>query len=206
MPESTSYKLPTWAPRLQKSQIEQLYKRSGQGLIDEELIDDVGYSLYSRCLSMLEVRQAMLGQPLCPSCGNTAQLDEGADAFVRCTNCDWLCPWALYKKSYQHKKLFAGGLTPFVEEFVQKFPATRSYRQRLVLIDNLIHRFHWESDGATDGRPGATSLIEGKMKDIMPFLDRLTYGDNIPPEIARTREAWRQKWDQNAWSKGKGQS
>ena len=206
MPDNRNYQLPTWAPRLKKSRIEQLYKRSGQGLIDEELIDDVGYSLYSRCLSMLEVRQAMLGKPLCPGCGNTAHLDEGTDSFVRCANCDWLCPWALYKKSYQHKKLFAGGLTPFVEEFVRKFPATPSHRQRLVLIDNLIHRFHWESDGATDGRPGATSLIEGKMKDIMPFLDRLTYGENIPPEIARTREAWRQKWRQNAWSKGKGQS
>ena len=148
----------------------------------------------------------MLGNPLCPSCGATAQLDEEPTPFARCANCGWLCPWELYKKTYQRKKLFAGGLTPFIEEFVQKFPATRSYRERMALIDTLIHRFHWESDGVADRRPGATSLIQGKMKDIMAFLDRLSYGDDIPPEIALTREEWRRKWRVNAWSRGKGQA
>ena len=81
----------------------------------------------------------------------------------------------------------------------------RSYRERMVLIDQLIHRFHWESAGVEDGRPGATSLIEGKMKDIMAFLDRLNYGDHIPPEIEHTREEWRKKWRANAWSNSKGQ-
>ena len=76
----------------------------------------------------------------------------------------------------------------------------------MLLIDSLIHRFHWESENVVDGRPGATSLIEGKMKDIMAFLDGISYGDNIPPEIERTREEWRRKWRENAWSQGKGQS
>jgi len=76
---------------------------------------------------------------------------------------------------------------------------------RRVLIDTLIHRFHWESDGQAAGRPGATSLIEGRLKDIMPFLDGLSYGDDTPPEIARTREEWRKKWRANPWSSGRGQ-
>ena len=205
MSDNSNYQLPVWAPRLRKVQIERLYQRCGQGLLDEELIDDVGFSLYSRCKSMLQVREAMLGNPPCPSCGGTAHRDKEPDPFVRCPNCGWLCPWALYKKTYQRKGLFAGGMTPFIEEFVRQFPATHSHRERMVLIDTLIHRFHWESDGVTDGRPGATSLIQGKMKDIMAFLDRLSYGDDIPPEIAQAREAWRRKWRENAWSSGKGQ-
>lgn len=88
---------------------------------------------------------------------------------------------------------------------MRQFPATQSYQERMVLIDSLIHRFHWESDGITDGRPGATSIIQGKMKDVMAFLDHLSYGDNIPPEIDRTREEWRRKWNENGWSKGRGQ-
>ncbi len=44
------------------------------------------------------------------------------------------------------------------------------------------------------------------MKDIMPFLDRLSYGDDIPPEVARNREEWRRKWRENPWSSGRGQS
>jgi hypothetical protein len=206
MSENSSYQLPVWAHRLTKLQIERLYQSCGQGLLDEELIDDVGFSLYSRCISMLQVREAMLGNPLCPRCGAPAHVDEDPAPFARCADCGWNCPWELYQKTYQHKGLFAGGLEPFVRDFVRDFPATHSYRERMVLIDTLIHRFHWESAGVTDGRPGATSLIQGKMKDIMAFLDRLSYGENIPPDIAQTREAWRKKWRENAWSRGKGQA
>ncbi|MEZ4640730.1 MAG: hypothetical protein R2873_24870 [Caldilineaceae bacterium] len=49
-------------------------------------------------------------------------------------------------------------------------------------------------------------MIEGKMQDIMAFLDRLSYGEDVPPEIEQTREAWRKKWRENAWSQGRGQS
>jgi hypothetical protein len=68
--------------------------------------------------------------------------------------------------------MIIGGMKPFVLEFVQKFPKMKSPSDRLILIDTLIHRFHWESDRGS-GRPGVAGLIEGKWKDIMPFLDKL---------------------------------
>ena len=206
MSASGTYQLPVWAPRLRKLHIQRLYQSCGQGLLDEELVDEVGFALYSRCISLLEVSEAIRGNPPCPRCGATAQIDSAPDPFARCTACGWLCSWDEYQKTYQRKGLFAGGMEPFVKDFVHKFPATRSYPQRMVLIDTLIHRFHWESEGIDDGRPGATSLIEGKMKDIMAFLDDLTYGDKVPPEIEQTREEWRRKWHENAWSSRKGQA
>ncbi len=205
MSESSSYQLPVWAPRLRKTQVEQLYLSCSQGFLDEEMIDRVGYAFYSRCLSILQVYDAICGKPPCPNCGKPAQVDEEDVPFARCAHCGWACPWALYQKTYQHKGLFAGGLIPFVKDFVRDFPATHSYRERMVLIDSLLHRFHWESDGVTDGRPGATNLIHGKMKEVVAFLDRLSYGDDIPPELESTREEWRKKWRENAWSSGKGQ-
>jgi hypothetical protein len=205
MSDNNNYLLPVWATRLRKIQIERFYQSCGRGLLDEELIDEVGFALYSRCISMLQVREAMLGTPPCPGCGAPAQLYEDPVPFARCAKCGWVCPWDLYQKTYQLKGLFAGGLEPFVRDFVARFPATHSYSERVVLIDSLIHRFHWESTGSTDGRPGATSLIQGKMKEVVDFLDRLSYGDNIPPELDQTREEWRRKWRKNAWSKGKGQ-
>lgn len=176
------------------------------GLLDEELVNEVGFALYSRCISMLQVYEAICGDPPCPRCGATARVDEEPVPFARCASCGWVCPWDLYKKTYQHKGLFAGGLLPFVRDFARDFPVTQSHYERMVLIDNLIHRFHWESTGVTDGRPGATSLIQGNMKEVVAFLDHLSYGDAIPPEIAQTREEWRRKWEENAWSRGKGQS
>jgi hypothetical protein len=205
MADTSTYQLPRWAPRLSKVQIQRLYQSCGRGLLDEELIDDVGLSLYSRCISMLKVSEAIRGNPPCPRCDTTARVDKAPSSFVRCANCGWMCPWDQYQKTYQRKGLFAGGLEPFVKDFVHRFPASHSSRERLVLIDSLIHRFHWESAGTDDGRPGATSLIEGTMQDIMAFLDRLSYGDGIPPEIERTREEWRRKWRGNAWSRSKGQ-
>jgi hypothetical protein len=205
MADTHTYQLPVWAPRLSKVQIQRLYQSCGRDLLDEELVDDVGFSLYSRCISMLKVSEAIRGKPPCPVCETTAQLDQESIPFVRCANCGWMCPWDQYQKTYQRKGLSAGGLEPFVKDFVHRFPATHSHRERMLLIDRLIHRFHWESDDVDDGRPGATSLIEGKMKDVMAFLDRLSYGDDIPPDIERTREEWRRKWRENAWSRGKGQ-
>ncbi len=205
MPDISPYRLPVWAPRLSKLQLQRLYQSCAHDLMDEDFVTDVGFSLYSRCISMLKVSEAIRGNPPCPVCEATAHVDTDPHPFVRCAKCGWMCPWDQYQKTYQRKGLFAGGLEPFVQEYVHLFLVTRSARERMLLIDRLIHRFHWESDGIEDGRPGATSLIEGKMHDVMAFLDRLSYGDTVPPEIERTREEWRRKWRANAWSKGKGQ-
>ena len=206
MAHTPIYQLPVWAPRLSKVQIQRLYQSCGRDLLDETLIDDVGFSLYSRCISMLQVSDAIRGNPHCPVCDTMAQVEQDSLPIVRCAHCGWRCPWEQYQKTYQRKGLFAGGLEPFVKDFVHSFPATQSHRERMLLIDRLIHRFHWESENVEDGRPGATSLIEGTMNDIMAFLDGISYGDTIPPEIERTRAAWRRKWRENAWSHGKGQS
>lgn len=201
------YKLPVWAYRIRKSEIERLYISCGSGLLDEDLIDEVGFGLLARCISMLQVAEAIRGRPVCPQCSAGAEVRDmyEPNATALCRNCGWQCPWKKYQKTYQRKGLFAGGMESFVRDFVNKFSATRSHREKLVLIDTLIHRFHWESATGSGGRPGACSLIEGKMKDIMPFLDRLSYGENIPPDVQQTREEWRRKWTQNPWSKDTGQ-
>jgi len=207
MADRTDYQLPVWAYRLRKSQIERLYKSSGRGFLDEELIDDVGFSLLARCQSIFQVTEAIRGRPPCPNCGATAQLDKKSiPTFAKCGECGWECPWALYQKTYQRKGLSGGGgIESFVRDFVKKFPVARSHGEKLVLIDTLIHRFHWESATQANGRPGVSALIEGRMKDTMAFLDRLSYGDDVPPEVNRMREEWRRKWAGSPWSKGKGQ-
>ena len=205
MAGENDYILPVWAYRLRKAEIERLYASCANGRLDGELIDSVGAGLYARCVSMLKVSEAIRGRPPCPVCGTACPVQWRADAVAECSECGWSCPFALYKKTYQRKGLFAGGMESFIRDFVRKFDASKSPRERLVLIDSLIHRFHWESGESAGGRPGATSLIEGKMKDVTAFLDRLSYGDNVPPEVARTREDWRRKWRANPWSQGKGQ-
>jgi len=205
MSGSTEYQLPVWAPRLRKAQIERLYKSCGDGRLDEDLIDDVGFTLYARCKSLLEVGAAVRGRPVCPKCETPVKCGSGPQAMLECPACDWTCPWKAYQKTYQRKNLNAGGMAPFVREFVEKFCATHAHVDRLVLIDTLIHRFHWESGGEGGGRPGVSNLIEGRMKQTMAFLDHLNYGEQIPREIEQAREEWRKRWRRNPWSQGKGQ-
>jgi hypothetical protein len=85
---------------------------------------------------------------------------------------------------------------------MRRSESTRLYGEKLVLIDTLLHLFHWCSD---QGRPLATALIEGDMKGTMAFLDRLSYGDELPDAVNRTRAEWRRAWAENGWSHGRGQ-
>jgi hypothetical protein len=52
-------------------------------------------------------------------------------------------------------------------------------------------------------RPGACCLIEGKLKDIMPFLDALSYGENVPEDVQATREEWRKVWRDSRWNRSR---
>jgi hypothetical protein len=198
------YRVPTWAPRVRKDQIERLYKGSATGVIDEDLVDEVGHGLYVRCQSMLEVSEIRrTGRPRCPECSAVLPARTwAANEMLRCPSCAWICPARAYDRTSSRKNLGTGGLDDSIREFMKRFKSTRSYGEKLVLIDALIHLFHWSSE---QGRPLATALIEGDMKGTMAFLDRLSYGDDLPEDVNRTRAEWRRTWARNGWSHGRGQ-
>lgn len=74
--------------------------------------------------------------------------------------------------------------------YVATLPALRSSREKMLWIDRLIHRFHWEGIQRALGQSGAASLIEGRAHRVNAFLDELTARANDPALQASTR-AWR---------------
>ncbi|MEZ4835179.1 MAG: hypothetical protein R2873_24865 [Caldilineaceae bacterium] len=112
MTDKGTYRLPVWAHRLRKSQIERLYQSCSQGFVDEELIDEVGFALYSRCLSMLEVREAMFGRLPCPGCDAAAQIDDGPDPLHDAPTAGGAVLGICTKRPINAKDFFSGGLTP----------------------------------------------------------------------------------------------
>jgi len=54
--------------------------------------------------------------------------------------CGWECSRAAYTKTFKYKKLHAGGMQPFLDEFVKKFPIARTSGEKMILIDTLIHK------------------------------------------------------------------
>jgi hypothetical protein len=120
---------------------------------------------------------------------------------LRCEHCGWELTWGQYFRTIQHKQL--SGAEPVLElfrDFVMRFPRAHTPQEKMVLIDTLIHGFHWAAKyGPT--RPVAANLIEGRLPDVIRFLDRLTYGNGSTRGIADTRAGWVEK-SQNArgWS------
>lgn len=186
---TSSNRLPKWAPRVAKNEIRRLYEADAQGIYDLDLIDEVGYGLLARCESFITANRATAGELPCPECGHTVQRQE----VLRCA-CGWTLPWADYFATIQHKQL--SGAEPVLElfqDYVTAFPAARTPQEKMRLIDRLIHGFHrfYKTNGPT--RPVAVNLIEGRLSEVVAFLDRLTYGDQSTPGM---REVYAE-WDKN---------
>ena len=186
---TASNQLPRWAPRAERRKIRRLYETDAQGITDLDLINEVGYSLLARCESFITANRARDGELPCPVCGQMVRREE----MLRCP-CGWTLPWADYFKTIQHKQL--SGAEPVLKQFrdfVQAFPRAQTPQERMLLIDRLIHGFHsyYKTDNPT--RPVAVNLIEGRLNDVVAFLDRLSYGDK---STAGTKETYTE-WDKN---------
>jgi predicted RNA-binding Zn-ribbon protein involved in translation (DUF1610 family) len=192
---------PIWAPKVHRAKIRLLYERDAQGIADLELIDEVGWALWSRCDSILTVTAAHYGQVLCPTCEAVIYRQErwSVDEVVECPKCGWSISWSVYHRSYRGKQLFGANAVPDFETFHQAFPRSQTAREKMVLIDQLIHAFHV---GLKEiGRPAAANLIEGSLKNVIHFLDALSSGEVSAAGLDDSRSAWRETITAADWAK-----
>lgn len=196
--------IPTWSPRVKMSKIRRLYESDARGIHDEELLDDVGYGLLCRCESFIAANEACDGKAICPCCGEFVTHQMRADENLQCS-CGWRLPWRTYYKTiHPRQQLLGGGKTligPF-GDFIRGFPKARTYRERITLIDQLIHGFHGylESIGTDDQdvrRPTGVMLIEGKLATVVQFLNDLTYGPQSTAGLEEMRKEWLRGIDAN---------
>jgi hypothetical protein len=186
-------RLPSWAPRVAQHKIHHLYETDAQGIYDLALIDEVGYGLLARCESFITANRARGGELPCPECGQAVRREE----TLRC-GCGWELSWADYFKTIQHKQL--SGAEPVLEQFrafVEAFPRARTPQAKMLLIDRLIHGFHYYLKTGRPTRPVAVNLIEGRLSDVVAFLERLSYGDRGTPGMRETYDEWDDKIELN---------
>jgi len=176
-------------------------------MVDAVLIDDVGIGLYLRCKSILTVHEIRSHRRLpCPSCGQMIALTgsdwspDGDESTLRCERCLWTMQWTDYWLTFRHQELGPGGAADIFEQYVTEWEAAATERDKILAIDRVIHRWHWETRGARPsfglGRPTGVNLIEGSRKDVIAFLDTLSYGASSPEETGATRDAWREHWQE----------
>ncbi len=177
-----------YARRVRQDKIRRLYTLDAKGIVDEELIDEVGYAMFARCESIRVATRAHAGKATCPRCRSRIDHQWEKTAALRCT-CGWETTWGEYLKTYQGKQLHGGQAYPIFRSFIDRWPQARTPRDKMLAIDRLIHECHGEWRGGP-GRPAACNLIEGTMVELIAFLDELAYGPQSTKGIAEARAEW----------------
>ncbi len=178
-----------WAPRLSQAKLWQLYQSDAGGLLDEDLLAEVGFILLRRCTSIDQVTR---GEVACPRCGQVFAVREpgqwgGREGRIPCpAGCGWSTTAEAYHASWRHRDLLAVRAAPALEAYLRDYPRAGTPQERMMCIDRLIHAFHWDSGLDLPNRAFANNLIEGKFEDVVALLDRLSAVDPV------ARQHWRE--------------
>jgi len=173
-----------WNKKVPQRLIARLYNQSVTGINDDDLADEVGWALYVRCKSIISVTSGFEKKLLiCPKCDNEIPL---IDNIFNCS-CGFHATLDEFRSSYKEKQLYAANALPIFVDFVRKFPIAKTYSEKLMAIDMLIHSFHvnaaYDNDtftsdpnytGVEVNRPTGANLIEGKLSEVILFLDALS--------------------------------
>lgn len=187
-----------WARRVEPQKIRRLYESDAQGMLDQELLDDVGYGFYVCCRELLELGEAIRGRVKCRNCGAIivrqtvdGKFSRDPTELLTCDECSWQITCGDYHKSLLRIEPGSPELCAeeqLAEVFVQKWPRARSPRQKLLLIDELIHEFHMHYRAA--GSPLGWSVVRATGRQLIELLEDLAYGPGSMPGLEETRRVW----------------
>lgn len=173
-----------WAARLPPRLLQRLYEADAAGFRDEELCDGVGLRLLERCRTFVLVSR---GEVDCPACRQVFAVAREGTSHCPGQGCGWSTTHRAYRESIRNHYAHTGRATEAFASFHRRYPAARSYADRILLIDQLIHSFHVEEATGTPAKSVASKLLEGNKTEVVRFLDRLSARD--PGE----KERWRRK-------------
>jgi DNA-directed RNA polymerase subunit RPC12/RpoP len=199
-----------WSPRVAKWKIRRLYELDAQGIVDEALLDDVGITLLLRCRDIVTIDEARRGRIKCPRCAKQKKRTlivrahgkgDVRDEVITCPECGWRITWGEYALSFKRKQLNSGGALTAFERYIRDYRAAQRPQQKMLAIDRLIHEFHYSLRAQPDlpCRPVGVNLIQGKLGDVVRFLDELTYGRQTTEGLEENRAAWLEEMEKIPW-------
>ncbi len=167
-----------WAKKLPPHLLVKLYQSQAMGIIDEELLEDVGAYLYLRCESIIMIGKKEL---FCPNCNQRMSfLSDGAvQQEATCIECGWHCSMQTFHESFRHRDLWQGKALDCFEKFYSSYPGAKTTGDKIILIDTLIHSFHIDAKLNLPNRAVGNNLIEGSLAEVVALLDTLS---GIQPE------------------------
>ena len=172
-----------------------LYEADAAGLLDDELLDDVGWRIWERLQDVLLVTA---GKVRCPSCSTQFVVrtrERATDDLVSCPGgCGWSVTPGDWHKSWEHRDL--NGRCAEFERFVAAWPAARSTSDRMLVIDTVVHALHESSRPDAPGNFAARNFLEGSRPKIVALLDELAEGpgSNVAAAARERYEVARQHY------------
>jgi len=157
----------SFAPKVPVSWIVQLYRRDALQIQDQELAEKVGARLYARCQDILLVSASRLACPACQTEFHVPWIGEPPERETHCPSCSWSITAGAFHASFEHQDLLGGNARSAFMEFVEGYPAARTYPARMLMIDRLVHAVH------TGGGLAARNLLEGRPRQVLAILDGL---------------------------------
>ncbi len=164
-----------WSPKLSRQTLKRLYESDAKGLMDEELVDNVGYTLYARCLQGRDERLLIeSGKLKCHHCGEIWRV-RGMGTLIECS-CGYQYLFRDYMRSFRTDNMPSGAATAIFNAFIEDWPCAKGYAEKMRLVDGLIHEFHINLNSGVRGRFVGVNLIEGSKKQIGDLIFGLAYG------------------------------
>lgn len=162
-----------WSPKVPRQALLRLYEMDARGLPDEELLDEIGYTLYTRCLQGRETRRAIeAGRLICHGCGATLSY---ADGLITC-ECGHQYLFRDYMRSFRAENMPSGAAQHIFDHFIKQWPNQRTAEGKMRLVDWLVHEFHTNLLTGVKGRFVGVNLIEGTKQQIAQLILGLAYG------------------------------
>jgi hypothetical protein len=147
-----------------------------------ELCDEVGMILYMRCRTFALVSRHEVE---CPDCHTVFQVSLHGQSLCPQKGCGWYTSPSVYAASIKNHYAFHGRALDAFLSFYQRYPQARTYGEKIILIDQLIHSFHVDEKTGTPTKSIASKLLEGNKKAVVRFLDELSARD------PGAKRAWR---------------
>ncbi len=168
-----------------------MYAGEARGRLDEELVEEVGYSLQQRCRSILMVTA---GERVdCPGCGHEIVSSQGRWSKqnpVVCPECGWSATYGEWRDSWRHRDLVGGNAVRILQSFLDSYPQAHTVEQKMLMIDQLLHAFHWSTRHQRFHAPAAKLLIQGDLEDVLAFLDDLAGMEFQMEDLNQSKEEY----------------
>jgi hypothetical protein len=183
-----------WSGKVAPHKIRRLYDCDARGMLDEDLLNDVGYGIYACCRDIVELAEARRGRINCRKCGNIIVRQRVNGEFdnsevLRCNGCSWEIACGDYHKSL----LSDTPADPYDAElvygsFVEQWPLARSPSQKLLLIDGMIHEFHIHYRSV--GTPLGCDVVKATAKQMIELLEGLAYSRGSARGLGEVKAVW----------------